>query len=70
MNDTELQAERELVADVDRMAGTVMAGLQRGETPVVWQERREQIAALRQRIRAMRDRQLGGSWTSSPMTPG
>ena len=70
MNDTELRAEREVLGDLGRMAGTVVAGLQRGEPPAVWQERREQIAALRQRIRALRARQPGGSWTASPRTPG
>jgi hypothetical protein len=69
MNDTELQAERALGADVHRLARTVQAGLRTGDSPEVWAERREQIAALRQRIRTLRARHLGGSWASSPVTP-
>jgi hypothetical protein len=66
MNDADLQAEHELVAEVCRMADSVVAGMQLGAAPTDWQQRREQIAALRQRIRAMRDRHLGSSSTTPP----
>ena len=65
-----MQAERELSADLRRMADIVVAGLELGEAPTVWQARRAQIAALRQRIRSMRDRHLGRFWASSSMTRG
>jgi uncharacterized protein with HEPN domain len=68
MNNADMQAEDELVTDLHRMADTVVAGLQRGDSPTVWQAHREHIAELRQRIRAMRALHLGGYWTSSPMT--
>jgi hypothetical protein len=61
MNDTDMQAERALAADVVRMAHTVQASLGGSDPPTVWKERRKQIAALRQRIRDMRARHLGGS---------
>jgi hypothetical protein len=67
VNDTEMQAENELVADLQRMLRTVQAGVQPGDSPTVWKGRREQIAALRQRLRTMRDRHLGRS-SASPST--
>jgi hypothetical protein len=59
MDDAELQAERELAADLDRMAHTVCAGLQTAEPASVWMERRRKIATLRERIRVMRARHVG-----------
>jgi hypothetical protein len=68
MNNAAMQAEHDLAADLQAMARLVQTGVQLGESPTVWKARREQIAALRERIRALRDRHLGGSWTSSPMS--
>jgi hypothetical protein len=65
MNDAEMEAENELVAEVLRLARTVQAGLRAGDPPTLWKKRREQIAVLRQRIRTMRARHLGSSYTSS-----
>jgi hypothetical protein len=59
MNDTEMQAENELVAELQDMARTVRMGVQMGDSPPVWKQHREQIAALRQRVRTMRNRHLG-----------
>ena len=59
MDEAELQAERELIDDLGRMASTVHAGIQPDDTRTVWKQRRAQIAALRERVRAMRDRHLG-----------
>ena len=56
MNDTHMQARRELVADLQHMVSIVQEGLQAGESPAVWSERRQEIAALRQRIRTLRAR--------------
>ena len=69
MDDAEMQAENELVADLHRMARTIQAGLQAGESSTVWKDRRAEIAALRQRVRTMRARHLGGS-PASPRSVG
>jgi hypothetical protein len=53
------KADRELMADVQRMASVVLLGLGTDEPSSVWRERRAQIAALRERIRATRERHLG-----------
>jgi hypothetical protein len=68
MNNAAMQAEHDLAADLQAMARLVQTGVQLGESPTVWKARREQIAALRERIRALRDRHLGESWTSSSMS--
>jgi hypothetical protein len=69
MDDAEMQAENELVADLHRMARTIQADLRTGESPTEWKDRRAEIAALRQRVRTMRARHLGGS-SASPHSPG
>jgi hypothetical protein len=69
-DDADRQAERELLAEVCRLANNVLADLRRGEAPTAWKARREQVAELRQRIRAMRKRRLSRSWTSSSTTRG
>ena len=68
MDETEMQAEKELSADLDSMAHAVQEGVQSGRSPAVWMEYREQIAGFRGRIRTMRDRHLGESCTSSMLT--
>lgn len=62
MNDNEMEAENELVADVVRMAHTVQADLLAHKAPTEWRERRDQIIELRQQIRVMRDRHLGAGF--------
>jgi hypothetical protein len=69
MNDADLRAERELAHDLDRMAQAVWEGLQAGEPPAVWEERRRQIAALRQRIRTMRARHIAGTEMPPALQP-
>jgi hypothetical protein len=64
MDDAEIRAERELIGDVSRMADLVVADLRSGHEPTAWKQRRKQIAVLRQRIRTMRARHLGGSFYS------
>ena len=59
MNDADMQAEQELMADLQRMAETVCDRFNAGDPPAVWQGRREQIAALQQRVRALRAQHLG-----------
>ncbi len=62
MNEKEMEAENQLIADVVRMAHTVQADLLAHTAPTVWRERRDQIVELRQRIRVMRDRHLGAGF--------
>ena len=62
---SEMEAENVLVADLVRMARAVQADLGAGASPVVWKERRGQIAALRQRVRDMSARHLGGRPTQA-----
>jgi hypothetical protein len=60
MKDTDMQAELELLADLRRTADTVLHGLRTGDqSENVWHQRREEIAALRERVHAMRDAHLG-----------
>ena len=58
MDAAELRAQRELIADIQHLARVVVQGLQMADPATVWQARREQIVALRQRIRAMRQQYL------------
>jgi hypothetical protein len=55
---SQLQAERELLADIQRMAAEVHAGFNMRESAAVWMKRRVEIAELRQRIRTMRAEHL------------
>jgi hypothetical protein len=59
MNEADMQAERELADDLLRTANDVVDGLRTGESTNVWQRRRQEIAALRERIRVMRDAHAG-----------
>jgi hypothetical protein len=59
MNDADMQAERELLDDLLRTANNVLDDLRTGESASVWHQRREEIAALRQRVHAMTDTHLG-----------
>ena len=65
----EMQAEQELVDELRAMIRELLAGCQHADPPDVWRERREHIAQLRQRVRAMRVRHLGYTQPSaSPAT--
>jgi hypothetical protein len=59
MDDANMQAERELLVDVQAMACIVVEALQADDSAAAWKARREEIAKLRERIRTMRDRHLG-----------
>jgi hypothetical protein len=60
MNDADMQAQLELLDDLLKAANTVLDGLRTDESVAsVWQQRRAEIAALRQRVHAMRDAHLG-----------
>jgi hypothetical protein len=59
MDVSEIDAENALVAELVHMARALQTELHTGVSLTVWKQRREQIAALRQRVRSMRDRHLG-----------
>ena len=61
MHEADMQAEQQLVDDISRRAREVMDGLRNGDSPTAWQQQRQEIAVLRQRIRTMRDAHLGRS---------
>ncbi len=55
---SQLEAERDLVHEVSQAADELVQAMGRGEPSERWRERRADIAELRERVRAMRDRHL------------
>jgi hypothetical protein len=60
MEEAEMQAEIGLVAELRSLSAAIQHDVNAGAGPTTWNLRREQIAALRERVRTMRDRHLGG----------
>ncbi len=60
MDQEELRAEVELVAELQALNRTILDDIDAVAATSTWKLRREQIAALRERVRSMRDRHLGG----------
>jgi hypothetical protein len=58
MDEAEFRAEQELVADAQALSSAIWEDILAGRPRSPWKERRRQIAALRERIRALRDRHL------------
>lgn len=55
----EIEAENALVSELVEMSRTLQAGLQSNGEAAVWQERRDEISVLRERIQNMREQHLG-----------
>ncbi len=58
VDEDEVQAERQLSADIQCLAGEITNELKVGASSSSWNQRRAEIAKLRERIREMRDRHI------------
>jgi hypothetical protein len=56
MAEREWQVERELIAGLQALAANIRSDLKTPGLPSMWARRREQIAEMRQRIKAQRAR--------------
>jgi hypothetical protein len=61
MDQAEMQAEIELVAELQSLSAAIQRDVLAGAGSTAWKLRREQIAALRERVSTMRDRHLAGA---------
>lgn len=69
MDDAELHAEFELVAELQSLSIAIRDDVNAGAGPSTWQLRRAQIAELRERVRSMRDRHLARMAAASVSAP-
>ena len=60
MRPLDIEAEMRLSAELDALSSEVVAAVaQQQDSPEQWARRRERIAALRRRVREMREDHLG-----------
>ena len=60
MDEAEMRAEVELIAELQCLSTAIQNDVNAGAGPTIWKLRRAQIADLRERMRSMRTRHLGG----------
>jgi hypothetical protein len=60
MDEREMRVEQQLVADLQVLAADIRSDVESSPPPSNWGKRREQIAEMRQRIRQLKARHLGG----------
>jgi hypothetical protein len=58
MDEAEMRAEIQLMAELQSMSAAIQRDATVCAAPTIWRLRRRQIAALRERIRTMRDQHL------------